>query len=117
MDEDTSRVTCAGPRDSVEQGVHLSPEEDTAKPVVSARVAIFPKNTNFITKMCAGLLETDDDNVINLDLDANTIFQDRIYIKQWKDPVKEDARNIKVNVKCYSIEFNGKLCSGTTDER
>ena len=28
--EDTSRVTCAVPRVSVEQGVHISPEEDTA---------------------------------------------------------------------------------------
>ena len=28
----TSRVTYAAPRDPVEQGVHLSPEEDTAKP-------------------------------------------------------------------------------------
>ena len=28
VDEDTSRVTYAAPRDSVEQGVHLSQEED-----------------------------------------------------------------------------------------
>ena len=34
MDEDTSRVTCAAPQDCVEQGLHLLPEEDTAKPVV-----------------------------------------------------------------------------------
>ena len=27
VDKDTSRVTCAAPRDSVKQGVHLSPEE------------------------------------------------------------------------------------------
>ena len=60
-DEDTSRVAYAAPRDSVE-GVHLSPEEDTAKPVVS--VAIFPEHANFITKqnfitkIRTGLLET-----------------------------------------------------------
>ena len=34
VDEHTSRVTGAAPRDSVEQGVHLSPEQDTAKHVV-----------------------------------------------------------------------------------
>ena len=43
MDADASRVIYDALRDSIEQGVHISPEEDTAKPVVS--VAIFPKNT------------------------------------------------------------------------
>ena len=42
-------VTYAAPRDSVEQGVHLSQEEDAAKPVVSV--------ANFITKICTGCLE------------------------------------------------------------
>ena len=54
VDEDTSRVTYAAPRDSVEQGVHLSPEEDTAKPVVP--VAIFPKDTNIITQICSNFV-------------------------------------------------------------
>ena len=40
VDEDTSRVIYAAPRDSVEQGAHIASEVDTAKPVVS--VAIFP---------------------------------------------------------------------------
>ena len=47
VEADTSRVTFAAPQDSVDQGVHVSPEEDTAKPVES--VAIFPKSTNFIS--------------------------------------------------------------------
>ena len=42
VDEDTSRVTYAAPQVSVEQGVHISPEENAAKPVVSA--AICPKD-------------------------------------------------------------------------
>ena len=68
-------------------------------PVVS--VAIFLAHTNFNTKTRTGLLETDDDNAINLDLDLNadTIFPDRIYLKRWKDP------------------DNGRLCSDTADER
>ena len=49
VDDDTSRVTYASPRGSVQQGVHPSPEYRTAKPVVL--VAIFPKDTNFITKI------------------------------------------------------------------
>ena len=48
--------------------MHVSPEEDTAKPVVS--VAIFQEHTNFITKIRNSLLETEDDNAINLDLNA-----------------------------------------------
>ena len=69
--------------------MHISPEEDTAKPVVSA--AIFPKHTNFITKIRTGLLETDDNNAINLDINADTIFPDRVYLKRWKDSDKADA--------------------------
>ena len=38
------RVTCAAPRDYLKQGVHISAEEDTAKPVVS--VAIFRTRTS-----------------------------------------------------------------------
>ena len=110
VDEDTSRVTYAAPRDYVEQGVHLSPEEDTPNPVVS--VAIFPKDTNFITKICSDHLEADGNNAINLVLNADTIFPDRIYLKRWQDPDKADARPIKVkeeleSTKCYSIEFRG----------
>ena len=86
VDADTSRVTYAAPRDSVEQGVPPSLEEATAKLV--ALVAIFPKKTNFITKISTDLLETDDDNTINLDLNADTIFPDRIYMKRWKDSDK-----------------------------
>ena len=122
VDEDTSRISCAAPRDSVEQGVHLSPGEDTARPVVS--VAIFLKNTNFIATILAGLLETDDDNTVNLrlDINADTFFPDRVYLKQWKDPDKAGARHIKVkeeleSVKCCSIEFSGRLCSDTAGER
>ena len=60
-----------------------------AQPVVIS-VAMFPKNTNFITKIRTCILEADDDNVIDLDLNAYTIFPDRIYLKpeRWKDPVK-----------------------------
>ena len=79
VDADTSIVTKAAPRDSVEQGVRSSPE-DTAKPV--ELVAIFPKNTNFITKIRTSLLESDDDNAVNLDLNADTIFPDRTYLKR-----------------------------------
>ena len=51
---------------------------------------MFPKNTNFITKIRTCILEADDHNVIDLDLNAYTIFPDRIYLKpeRWKDPVK-----------------------------
>ena len=76
LDEDTSSVIYAAPRDSVEQGAHIASEEDVAKPVVS--VAIFPEHTNFTTKIRTGLLETDDDKAINLDLNADTIFPDRV---------------------------------------
>ena len=52
------------------------------------RVAIFPKNTNFkfITKICTCLIEDNDDNAINIVLDADTIFPDRVHLKRWKDP-------------------------------
>ena len=77
-----------------------------------------------MTKICTGLLESDDNNAINLDLNADTIIaiQDRVYLKRWKDPDKEDARHNEVreeleSVKCYSIEFRGKLWSDTADER
>ena len=121
-DEDTSRVNYAAPRDSVEQGAHIASEEDTAKPVVS--VAIFPAHTNFTTKIRTGpsLIETDDDNTINLDLNADTTFPDRVYLKRWKDPDKADARHNEVkeeleSAKCYSIEFSGRLCSDTAEGR
>ena len=103
LDQDTSRIICAAPRDSVEQGMHLSPEEDTAKPVVL--VAIFPKNTTFITKIRTSLLETDDSNAIKLDLNAETIFSDRVYLKRWKDPDKEDAQHIKAKEELESAKL------------
>ena len=53
-------------------------------PVVS--VATFLLHTNFNTKTRTGLFETDDNNAINLDLNADTIFPDRVYLKRWKDP-------------------------------
>ena len=103
VDEDTSRVTYAAPRDSVEQGVHLSPEEDTAKAVVS--VAIFLKDANFIMKICNCHLEADGDNAINLVPNADTIFPDRVYLKRWNfgriqikqmlDRVKEELESVK----------------------
>ena len=47
--------------------------------------------------MCrADLIEADDDNAINLDLDSDTIFPDRVCLKRWNDPGKADARHIKV---------------------
>ena len=76
VDEDALRVTYPAPQDS-EQGVHFSPEEDTAKPVVS--VAISPKYTNFITKICTGHLEADGDNAINLVLNSDSLFLDLFY--------------------------------------
>ena len=120
VDADTLRVTYAAPRDSIDQGVHLSPGEDTAKPLIL--VDIFPKDTNFMTKICTCLLETDEYSAINLYLNANTIIPDRVYLKWWKDPVKADARHNEVkeeleSAKCYSIEFSGRLCSDTDDER
>ena len=80
MDEDTSRIIYATPRDSVEQGVHLSPdpEKDTAKPVVL--VAISLKNTNFITKIRTGLLKTGDDTMTTPSTSTSTLtpsFQTR----------------------------------------
>ena len=85
-------------------------------PVVS--VAVFLAHTNFTAKTRTGLLETDDDNAINLDLIADTIFPDRIYLKRWKDPDKAGARHNEVkeeleSAKCYSIEFSERLCSDT----
>ena len=91
VDEDTSRVTYETPRDSVEQGAHIALETDTVMPVVS--VAIFLAHTNFKTKTRTGLLETDDDSAINLDLNAATILPDRIYLKRWKDSDKADVRD------------------------
>ena len=54
-------------------------------------VAIFLAHTNFNTKTRTGILETEDDNAINLDLNADTIFPDWIYLKRWKDPDKADV--------------------------
>ena len=91
-----------------------------------ASVAIFPAHTNFTTKIRSCLLETecltDDNNAINLDLNADTIIPDRIYLKRWKDPDKAGARHNKVkeeleSAKCYSIEFSGRLCSDTDKEQ
>ena len=112
MDENTSRVNYAVPRDSVEQGAHIASEEDRAKPVVS--VATFPAHTNFTTTIRTGLIETDDDNAINLDLNADTTLPDRIYFKRWKDPDKANARHNEdkeelESAKCYSIEFSGSF--------
>ena len=89
-------------------------------PVVS--VAIFPAHTNFNTKTRTGPLETDDDKAISLDLNADIIFPDRIYLKRWKDPDKADARHNEVreeleSVKCCSIEFSEKLCSDEAEGR
>ena len=78
VDEDTSRVIYAAPRDSVGQGAHIVSEEDTAMPVVSVAIV-----TNFFTKIRTGLLdsgldlETDDNNDINLDLNATLSFLTR----------------------------------------
>ena len=87
-------------------------------------VARFPKDTNFITEIRTGLIEAVDDNAINLDLNADTIVPDRVRLKRWKDPGpdKADARHVKVKeelagAKCCSVEFSGKLCSDTADER
>ena len=65
------------------------------------------------------LLDTDDDNAINLNLNADTIFlepenPDRVYLKQWKDPDKADAIHIKVKeelerVKCTRSSAAGNL--------
>ena len=51
-------------------------------------------------------------------------LSDRVYLKRWKDhdPDKGDARHNAVkeeleSVKCYSIEFSGKLRSDTEGER
>ena len=120
VDEDTSRVTYAAPRYSVEQGAQIASEEDAAMPVAS--VAIFPAHTYFNTKIRTGLLETDDKYTINLDLNANTIFPDQICLKRWKGPDKEDARHNEVkeeleSAKCYSIEFSGRLCSDPAEGR
>ena len=88
--------------------MHLSLKEDTAKPLVS--VAMFRKNTTYIMKIRASLLEADEKSAVNLDPNADNIFPYRIYIKRWKDPDRADARHIKVKeeletVECYSIEL------------
>ena len=77
VDQDTSRVTYAAPRDSVEQGAHIASEGDTAMPVVSA--AIFPKDTN-LTRTCTNHLEADGNSAISLVLHADTIFPGRVYL-------------------------------------
>ena len=71
-------------------------------PVVS--VAIFLAHTNFNTKTRTGILETDDDNAINLDLNSDTIFPDRIYLKRWKDPDKADVRHNEVKEELQSAK-------------
>ena len=50
--------------------------------------------------------ETDDYNTINLDLDLNadTIFPDRIYLKRWKDPDKADVRHNEVKEELESAK-------------
>ena len=90
MDTDTSKVIYAAPRDSLEQGIHLSPEEDTAKPMV------FGGYLREEHELRTCLLENQDNNAINLELNADTIFPDRVYLKRWKDPGKVDSRRIKV---------------------
>ena len=86
-------------------------------PVVS--VAIFLAHTNFNTKTRrrTGLLETDDDNAINLDINSDTIFLDRIYLKRWKDPGKEDVRHNEVKEELERAKFSGRLCSDTAQGR
>ena len=46
-------------------------------------------------------LETDDDNTIELDLNAysDTIFTDRVYLKWWQDPDKTDALPVHIKDK------------------
>ena len=70
----------------------------------------------------SGHLEGDDNNAINLDLNADAVFPVQVHLKQWKDPDKLDARHIRVkekleSAKCYLIKFSGKLCSDTDDEQ
>ena len=48
-------------------------------------MAIFLENTRFITNIRTGFLETGDQNAINLDLNAETMFPDRVYLKRWKE--------------------------------
>ena len=74
--------------------MHLSREEDTAKHVVL--VAIIPKDTNLITKICTSHAGLSRANAINRVLNADTILPDRVYLRRWKDPDKSDARHIKV---------------------
>ena len=81
--EDTSRVTSASARDSVEQGV-LS---------LSYRYLSSRRTRTSSRKIHTGLIEADDHtwHAINLDVDADTIFPDLVYLKRWKDLENVDA--------------------------
>ena len=108
VDEDTSRVTYSAPRDSVDQGAHIASEEDTAMPAVS--VTIFPAHTDFTAKIRTDLLETDDNNAMNLDLNTDTIFPDRVYLKRSKDPDIADARHNEFQEELESTETDPSIC-------
>jgi hypothetical protein len=96
--EGTSRVTYAVPRDSQEQGVHLSLVEDTDKPGLS--VAIFPGTTNFIATIRIRLPNADDNNAIDF-RDADASHEDLDHPRRWKDPDKSSAQR---NVNKWGLE-------------
>ena len=116
---DTLRVTDAAPRDSQGQRVHLSLEEDTDKPVLSA--AIFPGTTNFIATICIRLPYADDNNAIDFRY-TDASHEDLDRPKRWKDPDKTSAHHhenegeLEDEMYC-SDEFGGAPLRNAIEER
>ena len=58
------------------------------------------------------LLQTEDNNAIDLDLNADAISEDLIQLKRWKDPDKKEPLHIKDKKEmetaiCRSIVISG----------
>ena len=90
VDEDTSRVTDAAPRDSPEQCVHLTLVEDIDKLVLY--VAIFPGTTNIIATIRISLPDPDDNNAIDFRY-ADASHEDLDHPERWKDPDNTCTQN------------------------
>ena len=107
VDEDTSRVTDAAPRDSPEQCVHLALVEDIDKLVLF--VAIFPGTTNIIATIRISLPDPDDNNAIDFRY-ADASHEDLDHPKRWKDPDNTCAQNSE------NEELEDESCRSDHDE-
>jgi hypothetical protein len=107
VDEDTSRVTDAAPRDSPEQCVHLVLVEDIDKLVLY--VAIFPGTTNIIATIRISLPDPDDNNAIDFRY-ADASHEDLDHPERWKDPDNTCAQNSE------NEELEDESCRSDHDE-